>query len=241
MNILKNIIAVILFLVSIIIAALLPFEGLFYTMQKSVSKESPDSVGLPAGEGIIRVQSIEEMEQYKYFTIQTDSMTPTGVYCIIDPNDGGTKTGGTRKRRSTWTVPYYATSGVYPVIHKLTYGQFYIASLSNGENVVVLISNTLIPTSGNKQRTLPVGEIKYMPSGSLYGGNYIENYFRVNAEKYGLLSNTSWYVNMTSISFKDEYKTPAIVIQFILTIIIAAVLIKILDKIFQRFKCEKNY
>lgn len=127
---------------SSLVTGLVNFDRMIYRKEVKTAGYN-NRVGYPAGEDVIRVESMEEMLAHSRFTLEipSSSLEPTGYYRGIY-KDFGTNAVGAFFRRFEGDAC----------------GQYYIAELASGEKVVLFLDDRVLNLSG-KTIVLPVGNI----------------------------------------------------------------------------------
>ena len=220
MKILKMIGAMLLVIGIAYVSTSIPYQRLFYIFQKPATEEQLktvdrdySSIGTKAESYVPTAGSLSDIKSQTYFTIETDSLIPTGLYGLLDSSREGKYYVGTRQNPSQITVPYFTESKTTVLLNAMEYGRYYIAKLSDGNSIIVLIDDTLFSINKGKTIRLPVG-VKMSHPKSLETGLTFASYFKKNAEKYQL-EDTDWYVNMASKSFHNAYRLPVMVMQWV--------------------------
>ena len=177
--------------------------------------------------------ALSDIKSQTYFTIETDSLIPTGLYGLLDSSREGKYYVGTRQNPSQITVPYFTESKTTVLLNAMEYGRYYIAKLSDGNSIIVLIDDTLFSINKGKTIRLPVG-VKASHPKLLETGVIFASYFQKNAGKYRL-EETDWYVDMKNKSFHNGYRLPVMVLQWVGGFLILVVLILATLKVRQIF------
>ncbi|MFA3760591.1 hypothetical protein [Yersinia sp. 2466 StPb PI] len=249
MKVLKYTGFIVLFFIAVYISAITPYQRFFYLFESEVSegnirnaKSGEQYEGKKAGDTIPTIKTLADIKVGSYFTIETESLKPTELYGIVDIQRGGFITSGSGRKKKTKFIPYWTQSKIKTLINELDYARFYIAKLPDGNNVIVLIDDTLLSTSNGDKIRLPIGSKAVPFHVTKQRSGTFAQYFHENAEKYSLNNQTNGYINMASKSFNDTYRLTVLILRIIGTVVIFTILYMAANRIISIFnkKTERN-
>ncbi|WP_447883167.1 hypothetical protein [Serratia fonticola] len=236
---------IILLMVSAFVSTIIPYQRVFYYFQPPVSEERLERIfvnrstdeGMQAGKYIPVIKNINEIKNASYFTMDVDKLVPTDLYAIVDMSRGGYKEVGKGKNRKLKYMPFWTRDKTTLLVNDMEYARFYIATLLDGNRVIILIDDTLHDLKSGGKIKLPVGIIaRYARVTRAQKTDTFFQYFSKNSDKYGLKDNNDWFVNMASKSFNNSYRLSIMIVRIISGIIIFAFLIFIGDLILKKIK-----
>jgi hypothetical protein len=141
--------------IAVVVIVYVPSYGkLVYNNMKVITSEiledGHDYTGYQAGEGIVSVKSVEEINNNRYFTIEVakKDIVETGYY-VEDINSGDFYQIGQIKK-------YF--NKVIRSVENDNLAQFCVVTLQSGEKCIVLIDTDLINVNTSKTIKLPIGE-----------------------------------------------------------------------------------
>lgn len=195
---------------------------------EDVEKLTPQfAMGYLPADGSHNVSSVEEIKDSSYCTIKLkrSDLHPTGYYRILDEAQAGVQHSSGR-RTPDQNNPIIMKKGLSIwMMNNMgpQYGQFYVAKLKSGEQVIVLLDHTLLP-GGNKTIQLPIGRVEK---------TYPLNTFTKISQKFGLNETGKWYVDMAGDNFINSDKMDNLgyirfgiaMITFILTYLLLSIFI----------------
>lgn len=135
-----------------------------------------NNVGYPAGRGYPVVHSSEEAFLYDNYVIEID------VENLEETN---------RYKDNNWGKVVYRGAFVRAINNNTSdygIGQFYVATLENGEKIILFLDDTALDLPKVGKVTLPVGETIHVERNISF--DYIQEKFQLTDE------NAEWYVEM---------------------------------------------
>lgn len=125
----------------------------YYNMEVVTSEmlvDGGDYTGYPAGDGIVSVNSVEEMNNNDYFTIEVSKEDIVETEYYVKDIDG---------------IEYYRIGPIRKYAGKIIknmenqkFAQFCIITLPSGEKCIALIDTDVINVNASKTIKLPIGE-----------------------------------------------------------------------------------
>lgn len=141
------------FIAMVVIIYIPSYGKLVYNNMKVITSEileEDDYTGYQAGDGIVNVRSLEEIDNNKYFTIEVTKkdIVETGYY-VENINSGNFyQIGGIKK--------YF--NKIFRSVENKHIAQFCVVTLQSGEKCIVLIDADLINVNTSKTIKLPIGQ-----------------------------------------------------------------------------------
>jgi len=162
-------------LTAYIVAYVPNYQKIAYKNTPKIDYGYLSCAGYPAGRGYPVVQSAEDAMLYDEFVI------------VIDVE----KLEGTDRYRDNIFKKTYRGAFVRVVNNNLSdygIGQYYVATLESGENIILFLDDTALDLPKKGKVTLPIGEVIRVKKNSVF--NYIQEEFGLKDE------NSNWYVDM---------------------------------------------
>lgn len=221
--------------VAIIIAVVPDFQKFIYAKMEPLTKAEVEkrtvqaSIGYLPADDIESAGNVKEIKESDYctITVKGSDLKATGYYRILDESQVGIKKGTGRKTPDQENLKYRSNSFAIKVMNNMgpQYGQFYVAKLANGEQVIVLLDHTVLSKKDSKEIRLPIGRVV---------DKYPVNFFKSISSKYGLEETGTWYVDMAGNNFVNCHKMESLslirfgigVAAFILSYVILTLIIR---------------
>ena len=157
------------------------------------------SIGYLPADDIPDAKSVEDIQKSSYctFTVKGSELHATGYYRILDESKAGVKKGTGRKAPDQKHAKFSQKCASVTVMNNMgpQYGQFYVAELESGEQVIVLLDKTVLSLNQSRSIRLPIGRV---------ARTYPVEYFEEIASKYDLKENGNWYIDMAGSNFVNS-------------------------------------
>lgn len=225
--------------IAFFVAAVPNFQKYIYQKMKPLTASEVNertvqkSIGYLPAKDIQNSGSVEEIKAVSYCTIKvkTSDLHPTGYYKILDESKVGVKEGTGRKTPRQNRLKYKSNHFAIWLMNNVgpQYGQFYVAKLESGEQIIVLLDQTVLSYGKSKEIQLPIGR---------KADKYPTNFFESISEKYNLGENGTWYVDMAGNNFINSTQMEKLgiirfgvgILSFILSYLILTVCFSIVRK-----------
>lgn len=118
-----------------------------------------DNAGYPAGRGYPEIQSVKEIQLYDNYVIEVDVKNLEQTHVYKDLQLHGTMSGGVWGRINRVLNNNLSDYGI---------GQYYVATLENGEKLLLFLDDTAISIPKSGRLLLPVGTTRRVKTNELF-------------------------------------------------------------------------